>query len=201
MACTELPLGYIDLDLPVLGGVPAIRTAFGALEEVGYAFYDDRLSQVWVVEMARVRCGLSRDTPMHPDDKRHKKILQILYATRPSALVARFVQRYCDQLRLGRGIEAPPKPVSGSGSETGSESETRKNALRAESHPVEKSPKVSTLAAVVRNDVLPLGISNEGDVIEVAKQAAARHGLAYTGSAIRRAVASARAQVARRGHA
>ena len=66
--------------------------------------------------------------------------------------------------------------------------------------PVEK-PKVSTLAALVRADVLPLGIQDEGELIEVAKRAAARRRLPYTSSTIRRAVASARGQVAKRGHA
>jgi hypothetical protein len=66
--------------------------------------------------------------------------------------------------------------------------------------PVEK-PKVATLAALVRADVLPLGIQDEGELIELAKRAAARHGLRYTGSTIRRAVASARGQLAKRGQA
>ena len=85
----------------------------------------------------------------------------------------------------------------------------RKNALRAEPQPVEKSPpveksrreppKVKTLAAMILKDVLPLGLSDEGDVIETAKRQAKYLDLTYTSAAICRALDSARAQLAKRG--
>ena len=63
--------------------------------------------------------------------------------------------------------------------------------------PAEK-PKVSTLAALFRTELLPRGITDEGDLTERAKVLAARHRLRYTGSTIRRALASARGQLAKR---
>ena len=44
---------------------------------------------------------------------------------------------------------------------------------------------------MIRADVLPLAIVDEGDLVEAAKARAAKLQLKYTGSAIRRALASA----------
>jgi hypothetical protein len=62
--------------------------------------------------------------------------------------------------------------------------------------PVEK-PKVPTLAAMVRDELLPKGFE-EGDLMEAAKRLAARLKLKYSSAAIRRAIDSARAQTAKR---
>lgn len=80
-------------------------------------------------------------------------------------------------------------------SESESEVRTERTRLRRQPHPVQKSkPEVAVLAAMIRDEVLPLKLTDEGDLIEAAKSRAATLRLAYTGSAIRRALASARSQ-------
>ena len=73
----------------------------------------------------------------------------------------------------------------------------RADAPTFKARPVEK-PKIPTLAAMVRADLLPLGITDPGDLIEAAKRRAAQLKLKYTSSAIRRAIASASGQLRKR---
>jgi hypothetical protein len=75
----------------------------------------------------------------------------------------------------------------------------RKNAAAPHSKP---KPKIQTLAAVIRADILPLGFTNEGDILEAAKRRAAQLHLTYNSGAIRAALASALGQTAaKRGQA
>src|SRR4051812_31066031 len=56
----ELPLIFIDRELPVLRSRLYVLQAFQALQEAEYATFDMGTEHVWVKEMARVRLGLDR---------------------------------------------------------------------------------------------------------------------------------------------
>lgn len=209
----SLPLLYVANDLPVLGGVDAIRAALDALADVGYAFYDRDAEMVWVVEMARVRCGLRRHEPLVARDKRHAAILRLYHEAAPTPLLDRFHARYVEQLALGerRAFDVPPKPLArpfDASQQSAVSSQQYKNAAAPPKTrrvvEIDGKPRVKVLAALVLREVLPLGLKDEGDIIEAAKQSAAKRRMKYTGRTIAAAVASARAQAAkwrRRRHA
>ena len=211
----SLPLLYVVHDLPVLGGLDGVRAAFAGLADVGYAFYDDAAEIVWVVEMARVRCGLRRQEPLAVRDKRHAAILRLYHDTRPTPLLDRFYARYSEQLGLGlrNPFGGPPKPLrrpseasQQSAVSSQQSTEERKNARgkRALFVPTGRdhlkangrgSSGVRVLAGLVVRERLDRQHADEGDLIEAVKQRAARLQVAYTSAIVRKAIASARAQL------
>jgi hypothetical protein len=113
----ELPLLYVAADLPVLGshGVPvldAIMAALADLADVGFAHFDAASGFVWVVEMARIRCGLRADEPLKPHDKKRFAIAAWYAAARLNPFLGPFFDRYATQFGLTdrRGVDAAPEP-------------------------------------------------------------------------------------------
>lgn len=116
----ELPVMYVDHDLPVLGGRRAIECALVDLADVGFAFYDHTSEVVWVVEMARIRCGLpNARVPLNARDKRLPAITRLYLGIKPNRHLEPFFDRYAQQLLLpSRRIDASDRrktPRRGSG--------------------------------------------------------------------------------------
>jgi len=111
----ELPLVYIDHDLSVLGGREAIRLALQGLADVDFAHYDDRSEIVWVVEMARIRCGLpNAATRLNPRDKKATAVAHLYAGVRDNPFLGRFHDRYAVQLNLSmRRDPVPSKSLRG----------------------------------------------------------------------------------------
>jgi hypothetical protein len=95
-------------EMPVLGSLDAIRQAFSALREVGWADYDEPSACVWVRDMARLRVNLKEGALIDPEDGR-KVVLQRLYESLPpNALLEPFFETYGRVLRLKRRTFAQP---------------------------------------------------------------------------------------------
>ncbi len=113
----ELPLMYVEHDLPVLGGdaairLAAIRLAFQSLSTLGFAYYDEATEIVWVREMARIRCGLPNATlKINPRDKKAIAVFSLYATIRPNPYLGAFHDRYGAQLGLPTRREpSPPAP-------------------------------------------------------------------------------------------
>jgi hypothetical protein len=75
----------------------------------------------------------------------------------------------------------------------------RKNAASPPSpRPRKEKPKIQTLTALVREEVLPMRLPSESDRMETAKRLAAQRHLAYDSPSIAKALDAATAQVAKR---
>lgn len=96
----RLQLGEIQLELPVLGSVDAIRCALDSLTHVRFAHYDDLASCVWVREMARERMNLEIGRILDPEDKRCKGAQRLYDLLPATTLLDPFFDYYGRVLRL-----------------------------------------------------------------------------------------------------
>lgn len=218
----ELPLVFLERELPVLKNRRAILTAFAALDGVSYATYDLTTEHVWVREMARIRLGLTGDA-INPDDKKHKAVVKLYSSLKPNPFVGLFYDRYRQLLRLKvrredttllvgaseglvssekrhrRGLVAASKPVTGTGTETStsiSTESTSESAAASPRDPDQPADNVGVITSLVTKDVLPLlGTKAEYvDLKEATKELCSRNRIAYDGATVRKAIDSALAR-------
>ena len=106
-----LPVAYISADTgcPIEGASKALRS----LIEAGFCRYCEETETVWVLEMAAYQIAES----LKPGDKRVESIRKMLEESQ-APFAVEFFDKYgtafClkNTKGLGRGIEAPPKPVN-----------------------------------------------------------------------------------------
>lgn len=202
----------------------AIDNALAALAQVEFADYDRSSTFVWVREMAKYRLSLNIK-PLDAKDHRVKHVQRLYRECRPNPFLGPFFNRYGAELHLTerrsfdaatpskavrRALEAPSKPVTVTGTVTGSEvvagSETElqdqdpaasRRGLRIE---FKALSDVETLVRKAVHDHLDANPdAPDGDLVETAKVIAGRcHAVGYKGHELTAIVDAVRATRARR---
>lgn len=89
----------------------AICTAFDALSQESFAFYDADARIVWVREMARIRLQIIDEAPLDRKDKRRIGAEKLYLASPSNAFLGWFFDRYSKVLHLKSRREASPRAV------------------------------------------------------------------------------------------
>jgi hypothetical protein len=146
----ELPLLFVEHELPVLPTRMRLRQAFRALATLPsgpFALYDEPTGHVWVPTLARIRLNLGPTDVLARRDKRHRAVVTLYENLAPNPYLAAFFDRYAAALLLPRRREAsggaglplfPDTKGIGWGSDAPSKPEIRSGSeIRDQRRPVE----------------------------------------------------------------
>lgn len=116
------PLAVVQAEIHSLS-TDDLAVAFGVLADTGFARYDEPTQMVWVLEMARIRLGLSINEVIKDNDKRRGAVQKLYDRCRPNPFLGPFHQKYGKTLLMGdrrryqggwkpllRSLGAPAKP-------------------------------------------------------------------------------------------
>jgi hypothetical protein len=107
----ELPMLYLDHDLPVLQSRTHVRRAFQALAALPsgpFALYDEGTAHVWIPTMARIRLNLGTGCRLAPRDNRSRAAAALYEDLAPNPFLGEFFDRYGDALQLPRRRASVP---------------------------------------------------------------------------------------------
>lgn len=215
----RLPLDEIKLPM----SRSRVRQALDVLDRAGFAHYDQASEFVWVRELARIRVGLpTRAAVLNPGDNRVQFINKLYQSVDDNPFLGAFYDRYAKTLHLNRqrtcehypnlsplerGFQAPPKPVTESGSvpgirnrdqDQGSGSDQGRAASRKARRDTRTCPNTKTLRVDVLTRLVHAILDEQHvdplDLPEVVKTRAAKAHIAYDSESIGKAIDSAVAQ-------
>lgn len=216
----ELPLVFLERELPVMKSRTIVLKAFVALESVGFATFDMTTEHVWVRNMARIRLGLGPYDTLAAQDNRNKAVVRLYEQLAPNPFLGPFFDLYASALRLlrrrdgetpllscskglikhGKGLEAPRKPeqvqVHQQVQEQDQEQATGTGTRKAAAAPLradedDAEQNVEVITALVSKELLPLGGIPDNELVDATKDLCAKRRIAYNGAVVRKAVESA----------
>lgn len=205
------PIAIIQAEIHSLS-TDALAAAFGVLARAEFARYDEPTQMVWVLEMARIRLGLSPNEAIKENDKRRAAVQKLYDRCRPNPFLGPFHQKYSKTLLMGerrryqggwkpllRSFGGPTKP------EQIQEQDQIQKAGSGKSDQEDQDPGASRVVDILahlqsagHNYIESNPDATDPDLVEELKTVAARCRVPYDGRQIGDVVTMVRATRARR---